>query len=286
MAKLFKRFLAYMIDMCVIILITQSLSGIPMINKQLDAYNKYYDEYLELFESYGMFKTDLVNDFKDKELSGKEYQSLVEEHFNYQDILVKYYDDEKLTEKEYDKINKGIDKEYQKEYEKVYFKIEQNSIVYFIVYLVSILVYFVGFNKLTGGQTLGKKLTRLKIVSSKEGQDVRAWSYLVRTIILYQPIYYLVRLIGTSILNMDVYYAMTSIFSNIQYYLEIIIFITIMLRVDGRGIHDILARTRVILIDKNGDEIKDKLEVIVTEGKEKVKNKMKNKKVIDEEPSE
>lgn len=286
MAKLFKRFLAYMIDMMVIILITQSLSGIPMINKQLDTYNEYYDKYLGLFESYGTFKTDLVNDFKDKELSEKEYQSLIKEHEDYQDILTEYYEDEKLTDKEYDKIIKRIDKEYQKEYEKIYFKIEKNSIAYFIVYLITTLVYFIGFNKLTGGQTLGKKLTRLKIVSSKEGQDVHVWSYLVRTIILYQPIYYLVRLIGNGTLDMNDYYAVTSIFSNIQYYLEIIIFITIMLRIDGRGIHDLLARTKVILIDKNGNEVKDKLEVMAIERKEKVKNKGKNKKVIDEEPSE
>ena len=53
MFKLLRRVLAYVIDMMVIILITQSLTSVPMINKQLDAYNKYYDEYMDLFEDYG-----------------------------------------------------------------------------------------------------------------------------------------------------------------------------------------------------------------------------------------
>ena len=56
--------------------------------------------------------------------------------------------------------------------------------------------YFIAFNKYTNGQTLGKKVMRLKIVNSKDiDAKVPIWSYLVRAIILYQPIYYLVKLL-------------------------------------------------------------------------------------------
>ena len=41
MFKLLRRFVAYFIDLMVVMLIAQSLSGIPAINKQLDDYNKY-----------------------------------------------------------------------------------------------------------------------------------------------------------------------------------------------------------------------------------------------------
>lgn len=285
MTKLFKRFIAYAIDMFVIILITQSLSGVSVINKQLDTYNKYYDQYMDLFESYGGFKTDLVNGFEDKKLSEKEYLSLIEKHEDYQNLLIERYEDQKLTEKEYDKINKEIDENYQKKYKKIYYKIEQNSVAYFIIYLITSVAYFIGFNKLTGGQTLGKKLMRLKIVSSKEGEDVPVWSYLVRLIILYQPISYLVRLIGTGTLAMDEYYTVTTIFSDIQYYLQILIVITILLRLDGRGIHDLLAKTRVVVLDRQGNEIKEPISAYVEEklGEKKLKS---NKKKIIDEPSE
>lgn len=283
MFKLLRRVLAYVIDMMVIILITQSLTNVPMINKQLDAYNKYYDEYMDLFEDYGEFKLDLVNKFDDKKLDKEEYEDLIEEHEEYQDVLIKYYDDEVLSEKEYNKINEKIDADYQEKYEKAYYKIEQNSIAYFVIYIVIGLVYFIGFNKITGGQTLGKKITRLKVVSSKDNGEVSVWSYFVRAIILYQLVYYLVRLIGVNILGMNDYYTVNSVVSSVQSYLKMLIILTIMIRIDGRGIHDLLAKTKVILIDKNGNEVKDKFQTMYEEKKEEIK---KSKKIIDEEPSE
>ncbi|MBQ8681946.1 MAG: RDD family protein [Bacilli bacterium] len=288
MKKLFKRFVAYAIDMMVIVLIAQSLSGVPVINKQLDKYNKYYDNYVELYKTYSAFKIDLTNDFEDKELTEEEYNSLIEEHKSYEEILKEKYEDKKLTEKEYKKLNTKVDDEYNEEYKKIYYKIEQNSIAYFVIYLIATLLYFIGFNKYTNGQTLGKKVMRLKIVNSKdESSPVPVWSYLVRTIILYQPIYYIVKLIGVTLMDIDMYYTVTSVFYNIQYYLEILIIIMIMMRLDGRGPHDLLAQTRVIMLDKNGNEIQDKLDIMVSEKKEELK-KSKNKKAkkIIDEPSE
>jgi hypothetical protein len=52
MNKLFRRVVAYIIDMMVILLIVQSLSGVPQINKQLDDYNKYYGKCMNLYNTY------------------------------------------------------------------------------------------------------------------------------------------------------------------------------------------------------------------------------------------
>ena len=284
MKKLFKRFIAYMIDMVVILMITQCLSGIPQINKQLDDYNEYQENYITLYEEWTAFKANLTDSFEDKELTEEEYNSLVEEHVTYVDVLNNYYKDGKLTEKNYEKLNTKIDDYYLKEYKNIYYKIENNSKVQFIIYLVVVLAYFVGFNKYTNGQTLGKKLMRLKIVNSKDnGKDVPIWSYIVRVLILYQPIYYLVRLIGINFMDVNMYYDITSIFYNFQSYLEMLIIAMIMIRIDGRGLHDLLARTRVALYDENGNEIEYKFDIMLNKKKE---NLTKNKKTIDEESSE
>lgn len=290
MRKIFKRFVAYFIDMLVVTLIVQSLAGVSVINKQLDTYNDYYDEYLEIVDQYGAFKADLVSDFEDKELSEKEYQNLVEDHEAYQDTLDKYYDDGVLSEKEYDKINNKIDEEYQEEYKRISYNLDKNSIVYFVLYLVVVIAYFVFFNKFTGGQTLGKKLLRLKIISSKDEMEVSIWSYVVRMIILYQPISYLVRLIGIHVLSMNSYYTVTSIVSDIQSYLVMLIIMMMMLRMDGRGLQDLLAKTRVTSIDKNGKVIEEVVptyvEKVLNEKEPKEKKskegKPKKKKIIDE----
>lgn len=308
MRKLFKRFVAYFIDILVISIITQCLSGIPGINRQLDDYNKCYKEYITLYSEWVTFKSDLIKDYEDEKLDKEEYEDLVKEHEKYADKLDKYYIDGKLNSSNYEKLVEEIDKDYNKSYKQIYYKIEQNSIVSLIIYLVAVIGYFVLFNVFTKGQTLGKKLMRLKIVNSKdESRDVPVWGYIVRAIILYQPIYYLVRLIGINFMDANMYLNVTNIIYSIQGYLEMLIIAMMMIRLDGRGPQDFLARTRVVLYDRNGNEIQDKVNTIINDRIEKVignskevideenaskeqtkknvSNKKKSKKVIDEEPT-
>lgn len=282
MSKIFKRFIAYIIDMMVILIITQCLTGIPQINWQLDNYNKYYNEYLDLYKEYAYFKTNINKYFEDKELTLDEYNNLINEYTSYKDTLDEYYIDGELSDKNYDKLNKEIDDNYNNTYKELYYKIEKNSVMYFIIYLVAVIAYFIGFNKYTKGQTLGKKLMRLKIVNSNdENKDVPVWKFIVRSIILYQPIYYIVKLIGISFMGINMYYDITNIVYNVQGYLEMLIIAMVMIRLDGRGPQDLLARTRVALYDRNGNEVKDKMS---TKFEEKMKEiKSSSKKVIDEE---
>lgn len=279
MRKLFKRFIAYSIDMLVILIITQSISGIPTINKQLNDYNKYSNKYLTNYKEYSDLKVNLNKYFEDKKITDEEYNSLIKEENNYTNIFKDNYKEE-LSNEDYDKINKKIDKLYNNTYKEIYYKMEKNSIIYNVIYLVVVILYFVGFNKYTNGQTLGKKLMRLKVVNNNDSnKDVPVWSYIVRLIILYQPILYITKLIGVSLMDKSMYYTVTNYAYTFQSYLEMIVIATMSIRIDGRGLQDMLAKTRVVLYDRNGNEIKDKLEVLVND-------KFKNKKVIDEEPTE
>ena len=76
MKKILKRIGAYFIDMMVVMLITQCLSGVPFINKQLDTYNKYYQEYSNALKEYSEFKLELQNSFKDEKITEKEYNKI------------------------------------------------------------------------------------------------------------------------------------------------------------------------------------------------------------------
>lgn len=306
MNKLFKRFIAYTIDMMVILIIAQSLSGIPQINKQLNNYNKYSKEYYELLEDYIYFKDYLHSDL-DKELTEEDYNSWLEECPEYKKVIDKRYEKEAITEEEYKELDKEANNIYNELAIDKAYKVEKNNILYLCLYIVAVILYFVVFNKYTGGQTLGKKLMRLKIVNNSDNsKDVPIWSYIIRMLILYQPINYLIKLIGINYLDMNTYFDVTSNVSTIQGYIEMLVIVIAMIRVDGRGIHDILANTRVVAYDRHGNEVKDKIEIIASDIKnnkekiledekaslektsKKVKNnkKTKTKKIIDEEPTE
>lgn len=286
MKKILKRLGAYGIDMMVIMIITQCLSGIPILNHQLDNYNKYYQEYATTLKEYTEFKVELQNSFKDEKITEKEYLKITQKSETYKPIMEKYYADKKITKSEFNKINKSIDNAYMKTYKKEYYNVEKNSICYFVIYLITTLAYFIGFNYYTSGQTLGKKVFRLRIVSSKEeAQKVSLLSYFIRALLLYQPLYYMVKLVGVFTLNSNNYYQVTSVFYDIQYYLEFIIILTVMIRMDGRGLHDLLASTRVASYNREGAEIEKesvsfltkKLDEKVIEKKEEIKKSRKQK---------
>ena len=256
MKKILKRIGAYFIDMMVVMLITQCLSGVPFINKQLDTYNKYYQEYSNALKEYSEFKLELQNSFKDEKITEKEYSKIIKISDDYKQEIEKFYDDKKITKKEYKTINKNMDNHYLKIYKKLYSKVEKNSICYFIIYLITTIFYFVFFNCYTNGETLGKKIFHLKIVNNKDNnKKVSILSYIIRAIFLYQPIYYIVKLICVMTLNGNDYYSVTSIVYDIQYYLQFIIILTVMIKMDGRGLHDLLAGTRVASYNRKGEEI-------------------------------
>ena len=256
MKKILKRIGAYFIDMMVVMLITQCLSGVPFINKQLDTYNKYYQEYSNALKEYSEFKLELQNSFKDEKITEKEYSKIIKISDDYKQEIEKFYDDKKITKKEYKTINKNMDNHYLKIYKKLYSKVEKNSICYFIIYLITTIFYFVFFNYYTNGETLGKKIFHLKIVNNKDNnKKVSILSYIIRAIFLYQPIYYIIKLICVMTLNGNDYYNVTSIVYDIQYYLQFIIILTVMIKMDGRGLQDLLAGTRVASYNRKGEEI-------------------------------
>lgn len=278
MNKIFRRFVAYTIDMMVVTLVVQSLFGIPQINKQLNNYNKYYNEYMKEYKEYAEFSIDLKDYYEDKKLTAKEYTKLVDKHDKYKNTVDKYYKDNKLSKKNYEKLNKEVSEEYNDVYQDIYYKIEKNSILYFALYLVVVFAYFVGFNKYTGGQTLGKKLMKLRIINAKdEAKGVSTFSYVIRALVLYQPVLYIVKLIGINFMSHGTYFDVTNIVYQIQYYIELAVIACAMIRLDGRGVHDLLAGTRVMRYDRNGNEVEDKLNQAMMDAKDEMSKKQETK---------
>mgnify|MGYP004460285457 CR=1 FL=1 len=281
MKTILNRVFAYAVDLLILLLLSSILTNISFLNPQLKSYNKYYGQLSDYAKEYNSFISDLEKYYKDGELSEKNYTKLIENHKKYEENLSKYYEDSKLSKKEYKKLEGEVEKDHQKKYEDLAYKIAKNSSISSAIYIIVTILYFGIFNLVTDGQTLGKKIFKLKIVSSDDGKP-NIVSYIIRSVLLYNTIYYLVSLIGIYTLNKENYYLVTNIVYQIQYYIQIIIICMVMLRTDGRGLHDILAKTKVILIN----DIKDGLseENKTTEPK-KAKSR-KKKTVIEAEVEE
>lgn len=255
MFKFLKRIVAYFIDMMVVLIIVQTISSIPLLNHNTEKYTKTYNEYLTKIEESSKFNIDLINSYKDNKLTTKEYQKIIKDNPKYEKLLKKYYKDDKLSKKNYNKLQKEYKETILKDYKKTYYKLDKYSIIYNISYVVVTILYFVFFNLITDGVTLGKKLTRLKIVNNNNKNKKIKWpTYLLRSIMLYQIIYYLAKVIFINILGINEYYTISNIIYDIHTYLLFIIIALITIRKDERGLHDIICETKVIETDKFGNE--------------------------------
>ena len=280
MKKIFKRFLAYLIDLFIVSIISSCIMVIPFINVDRDNYNKNYKEYNELYTNYSKFSQDLTDYYEDDKLDEEEYEKLISENKDYEEVVSKYYKDGKLSKKNYDKLSEEVGRDFQGEYKSIYYKLSEYSVIGNVVQVIVIFAYFVGINLLTKGQTVGKKIMKLQIINNKDSSSkVSLLSYFIRTLILYNPVYYLAIIIGVYVFSSSDFYNWALVWSNIKNYLDIVIVIMVVIRLDGRGLHDLLAGTRVITLDEVNN-IESDSHVIVEEDKDDEKNNVNEDEVL------
>ena len=116
-----------------------------------------------------------------------------------------------------------------------------SSVVGIIIYIL----YFVVFQAYNNGQTLGKKLLKLQVIKENGGRaDVN--TLLIRCLIPYGILVNFILIILILFVNKSLFLNISNILSNLH---MIIIFITlIFMMIKSRGLHDYLAKTKIVEI--------------------------------------
>lgn len=144
--------------------------------------------------------------------------------------------------------------EFQKVVEDTSYDMNKNGIVYIACDLVIIVLYFGVCEYLLNGQTLGKKLFNIRVVSSKD-KKLNVGNYIIRAVILNGVILDIVNLIALQF-SKATYQVITSYASTFNTCLFLIIFVMILFNKEGRGLHDVIAGTKVIDL-KQVEEVKE-----------------------------
>ena len=174
--------------------------------------NPYYDKYIESYEQY----SELIENYNNEEINEEEFNEL----YN---------------------IN--------------YYEVSKYSIAYNVVIALSIILYFVVFQKFNNGQTLGKKFLKIKVVENNTEENASLLKYFLRSL----PIYFIyiggilpliINSILVFVLNENNYMFISTIISYGFLILSIVTLVMLNVRKDERGIHDLLANTKVIYIEK------------------------------------
>lgn len=117
--------------------------------------------------------------------------------------------------------------------------------LYFSLDLIAIIGYFTVFQFFNKGQTIGKKILKIR-VKSKNSDNVDIGTLLLRTVLLYGVIFNIINMIAVEIFKVNTFYNIYIISNLLKEIILLSIFFMIIFRKDEKGLHDILTKTEVV----------------------------------------
>lgn len=244
MKIILKRIGAYLIDIILVSLVATLLTSNQYINKDYKKYNDTYEEYNIKYEEYVNYFNKLENYYEDQKISNKEYNKLLE-FDEYTKDLIKYYEDEEIKNKEYETIIENLNTEYSKMEIDYSYKLLKYSIIPTIVNLMCIALYFAVMQFYFGGQTLGKKLMKLKVVSNNK-KNLTILNFFIRSLIVNELFINILNIVFLMVLSKNNYLVYNQIIYVITYILEMTIMFTLVFDKHNRGLHDYISNTKVV----------------------------------------
>ena len=139
----------------------------------------------------------------------------------------------------------------------------------------ALILYFGVLPLVMNGQTLGKKIMKLRVISNNE-KKLNFWKYLIRIVILNNIWLSLINIGAVYVVSGVKFYYVTYVISMLSSLIYMLNLIMVMFRKDNRGLHDMVAGTKVILV--SNDVVVESVEEVKKDGiKEKV-DKVSRKK--------
>lgn len=171
-----------------------------------------------------------------------EYDDVYQEYTEVYEEVYADFDETSITDENVQKMSNAM------------YKLERVNVYYYLYYLIFVIIYFVIFQWLNNGQTLGKKLFKLRVVDYNENNP-NIFKYLIRYIFngsVFIMGVHLVLIIRVILLLINVNY---SLYFNVYIGLTILALIfetiflfTILKNKDNKFLNDKIARTKVISI--------------------------------------
>lgn len=135
-------------------------------------------------------------------------------------------------------------KTYATEMESLTYQIAKSNGTVALITLVCEILYFIVFQLYNGGQTIGKKILKIKVISDNGSLTMN--QMICRCLIVNSILLEILSFAFMLFASKTVYFYGVATMEMIEYLVLIISAFMIMGSLDGRGVHDRLAHTRVI----------------------------------------
>ena len=144
--------------------------------------------------------------------------------------------------------------EYSEKTQELNYELQKSNVAVNAVSVTLFIGYFIVFAYFNKGQTIGKKLLKIKVVEDNKKPSIKAM--IIRGLFVYGILTGLYTAIFVNILNKKYFNYGSAICSYIELFFVVVSFFMVLYKKDGRGLHDLMAGTSVIEeVKENGKTI-------------------------------
>lgn len=158
-----------------------------------------------------------------------QYDEYMKEYQNYTESLKEIMTDESGAEK----------------LESMSYDLAKKSININIISLVVSVIYFVGFQFINKGQTLGKKILKLKLIDT-ENEKLKFYQVLLNSAVINNLVTTGLTILFITYMSKATYLKYSQVLQLLEIGLLLGSLAFMIMRNDGRGLHDLLAKTNVV----------------------------------------
>ena len=154
---------------------------------------------------------------------------------------------EKLTEINEKYLSNEITEEkYIQEYSDILYENQKSSIINLSVTTILTIGYFVVFQYMNNGQTLGKKLLKLRVVDAKNQKPISIFRGLIRSTFILNIFSGVLNIVFLYTLSKNSYFISYGTVYLIEWLFIVVTVFFVIYRKDGRGLHDMMTNSLVI----------------------------------------
>ncbi len=138
-----------------------------------------------------------------------------------------------------------ITEEFVDEYAKLLYDIEKSNVLVTSLTISVYIAYFIIFQYMFNGQTLGKKILKIMVVN-KDDSKASIWQFILRYLFIMNIFSGILHILLLYVFRYREYlmsYVVTMLFDTTFIFISVLF---VLYRKDKRGLHDMMAQTKVI----------------------------------------